>query len=219
SGIGTGLADNIVAHREAHGPFQDRSQLRDVSRLGPKAFEQCAGFLRVTGGNDPLDTSAVHPESYPVARRIVAATGRDIGSLLGDATALHRLDPGDFVDDTVGIPTVSDILTELEKPGRDPRPEFTTASFAEGIEKITDLEPGMRLEGTVTNVAAFGAFVDVGVHQDGLVHISAMSHEFVNDPREIVKPGDVVTVKVRDVDVARNRIGLSLRTDDEPGAT
>src|SRR5699024_9853163 len=219
SGIGTGLADNIVAHRESHGPFRGRGELHDVSRLGPKAFEQCAGFLRVTGGDDPLDASAVHPESYPVARRIVSATGHDIGSLLGNSTALGRVSPGDFVDDAVGLPTVTDILNELEKPGRDPRPEFSTASFAEGVEKITDLQPGMRLEGAVTNVAAFGAFVDIGVHQDGLVHISAMSHKFVNEPREIVKPGDVVTVKVLDVDIDRNRIGLSLRMDDEPSTT
>lgn len=219
SGIGAGLADNIVAHRDANGPFQGRGELHDVSRLGPKAFEQCAGFLRVTGGTDPLDASAVHPESYPVARRIVTTTGHDIRSALGNTAALNRLRPGDFVDDTVGLPTVTDILTELEKPGRDPRPEFTTASFAEGVEEINDLRPGMRLEGAVTNVAAFGAFVDIGVHQDGLVHISAMSHKFVNDPREVVKPGDVVTVKVLDVDVARNRIGLTLRMDDEPATS
>lgn len=214
SGIGASLADNIVAHREAGGPFRSRRALTEVPRLGPKAFEQSAGFLRIPGGDDPLDASGVHPESYPVVRRIVAATGTDTATLIGNDAALRTLDPKEFVDGTVGLPTVTDILSELEKPGRDPRPAFRTANFAEGVNRIEDLERGMLLEGAVTNVAAFGAFVDVGVHQDGLVHISAMSTEFVKDPREVVKPGDVVRVKVLDVDVARKRISLTLRLDD-----
>ena len=172
-----------------------------MPRLGPKAFEQCAGFLRIPGGDDPLDASAVHPEAYPVVRRIVKTAGGDIRSLIGNTTTLRALRPDDFVDATFGLPTVTDILRELEKPGRDPRPAFKTATFAEGVEKLDDLVPGMVLEGVVTNVAAFGAFVDVGVHQDGLVHVSAMARRFVKDPREIVKPGDVVKVKVMDVDV------------------
>ncbi|WP_025351749.1 Tex-like N-terminal domain-containing protein [Nocardia nova] len=218
SGIATSVAESIVTHRDQNGPFRNRSALLQVPRLGPKAFEQCAGFLRIRGGEDPLDTSAVHPEAYPVVRRILEATGRDMPGLIGNSTALRALRPQDFTDDTFGVPTVSDIISELEKPGRDPRPEFKTAEFAAGVEKVADLEPGMVLEGVVTNVAAFGAFVDVGVHQDGLVHVSAMSHSFVRDPREIVKSGDVVKVKVLEVDVARQRIGLSLRLDDEPGA-
>jgi uncharacterized protein len=218
SGIGTGLAENIVVHRDTHGPFRTRLALKEVSRLGPKACEQCAGFLRINDGDDPLDTSGVHPEAYPVVRRIVGAAGTGTQELIGNSRALQTLRPADFVDDTFGLPTVTDILKELEKPGRDPRPEFRTATFADGVEKVTDLEPGMRLEGVVTNVAAFGAFVDVGVHQDGLVHVSAMSHNFVKDPREVVKPGDVVRVKVLEVDVDRKRISLTLRLDDEPGA-
>jgi protein Tex len=214
SGITSGLADNIVAHRDAHGPFRTRGALVDVPRLGPKAFEQCAGFLRIRGGDDPLDCSAVHPESYPVVRRIIAAAGTEITTLIGNTAVLRRLRPADFVSGTVGLPTVTDILAELEKPGRDPRPSFATARFADGVEKIADLKPGMVLEGVVTNVAAFGAFVDVGVHQDGLVHVSAMANRFVKDPREVVKSGDVVRVKVLAVDVPRNRIGLSLRLDD-----
>ena len=215
SGIGAGLADNMVAHRDAHGPFRSRRALKDVARLGPKAFEQCAGFLRIRGGEDPLDASGVHPEAYPVVRRIAKAARRDVRALIGDAAVLRGLDPNDFVDRTFGLPTVADILAELEKPGRDPRPAFRTATFREGVEKLEDLEPGMVLEGVVTNVAAFGAFVDVGVHQDGLVHISAMSKVFVKDPREVVKPGDVVRVKVGEVDVARRRISLTLRLDDD----
>jgi len=215
SGIGEGLAANIVAHRDAHGPFRTRAALKSVPRLGPKAFEQCAGFLRIPGGDDPLDASSVHPEAYPVVRRIIEAAGTDIKSLIGNTAVLRKLKPASFVDDTFGLPTVTDILKELEKPGRDPRPTFKTATFAEGVEKISDLTPGMVLEGVVTNVAAFGAFVDVGVHQDGLVHVSAMSHTFVKDPREVVKPGDVVKVKVLDVDVPRKRISLTLRLDDE----
>ena len=215
SGIGEGLAENIVRHRDERGPFRRRAGLKEVPRLGPKAFEQCAGFLRIPGGDDPLDGSAVHPEAYPVVRRILTAAGRDVRTLIGDAATLRALRPEDFVDERFGLPTVTDILAELEKPGRDPRPEFKTAAFAEGVEKIGDLSAGMVLEGVVTNVAAFGAFVDVGVHQDGLVHVSAMARRFVKDPREIVKPGDVVKVKVLDVDEARKRISLTLRLDDD----
>ncbi|NED99345.1 Tex family protein [Phytoactinopolyspora halotolerans] len=215
SGISGGLAENIVAHREANGPFPSRAALQKVPRLGPKAFEQSAGFLRIRGGDEPLDASSVHPESYPLARRIAQAAGGDVKTLLGNGRALRGLKPSDFVNDAYGLPTVTDVLAELEKPGRDPRPSFKTATFTEGVETVADLKPGMRLEGVVTNVAAFGAFVDVGVHQDGLVHISAMSHEFVNDPRDVVKPGDVVKVKVLEVDVPRNRISLTLRLDDE----
>jgi uncharacterized protein len=220
SGIGAGLADNIVAHRDANGPFRSRKELKNVARLGPKAFEQCAGFLRIPGGDDPLDASSVHPEAYPVVRRILATTGGELKTLIGDSARLRSLRPGDFADDTFGVPTVQDILTELEKPGRDPRPAFRTAEFKEGVEKIADLVPGMVLEGTVTNVAAFGAFVDIGVHQDGLVHVSALSKNFVKDPREVVKSGDIVRVKVLDVDIPRKRISLTLRLDDEaPGGT
>jgi uncharacterized protein len=214
SGIGESLAANIVAHREANGPFRDRTALKEVPRLGPKAFEQCAGFLRIAGG-DPLDASSVHPEAYPVVRRILAAVGTELPALIGNGTLLRGLKPGDFADAMFGVPTVTDILGELEKPGRDPRPAFKTATFAEGVEKIGDLISGMVLEGVVTNVAAFGAFVDIGVHQDGLVHVSAMSKTFVKDPREVVKPGDVVKVKVLDVDVPRKRISLTLRLDEE----
>lgn len=217
SGITGTVAESIVHHRDQNGPFRSRTALLDVPRLGPKAFEQCAGFLRIRGGDDPLDTSAVHPEAYPVVRRILDSTGRGIAEIIGDTGALRALKPGEFTDDRFGVPTVTDIIAELEKPGRDPRPEFKTAEFAAGIEKVADLEPGMVLEGVVTNVAAFGAFVDVGVHQDGLVHVSAMSRNFVDDPRSVVKSGDVVKVKVLEVDVARQRIGLSLRLDDEPG--
>ncbi|WP_229847331.1 Tex family protein [Kitasatospora griseola] len=215
SGITGTLADNIVAHRDANGPFRTRRALKDVSRLGPKAFEQCAGFLRIPDGDDPLDASAVHPEAYPVVRRILATTGGDLGALIGNGSVLRSLRPGDFADDTFGVPTVTDILGELDKPGRDPRPAFQTATFKEGVEKISDLEVGMVLEGVVTNVAAFGAFVDIGVHQDGLVHVSALSKNFVKDPREVVKPGDIVRAKVTAVDVQRKRIGLTLRLDDE----
>ncbi|WP_157122024.1 Tex family protein [Nocardia violaceofusca] len=218
SGIASSVAESIVAHRDQNGPFRSRTALLGVPRLGPKVFEQCAGFLRIRGGDDPLDSSAVHPEAYPVVRRMLEATGRDVPGLIGNTSALRALRPSEFTDEKFGVPTVTDIIAELEKPGRDPRPEFKTAEFAAGVEKVADLEPGMVLEGVVTNVAAFGAFVDVGVHQDGLVHVSAMSHSFVRDPREIVKSGDVVKVKVLEVDVARQRIGLSLRLDDEPGA-
>ncbi|GAT82957.1 RNA-binding protein [Streptomyces sp. F-3] len=215
SGITSSLAENIVAYRDANGPFTSRTQLRNVPRLGPKAFEQCAGFLRIRGGDDPLDASSVHPEAYPVVRRMVKRTGQEVAALIGNTSVLRSLNPADFVDDTFGLPTVTDILKELEKPGRDPRPAFRTAAFKEGVEKISDLSPGMILEGVVTNVAAFGAFVDVGVHQDGLVHVSAMSRTFVKDPRDVVKPGDIVKVKVLDVDIPRKRISLTLRLDDE----
>jgi protein Tex len=214
SGIGEGLAVNIVRHRDASGPFRSRQALNDVPRLGPKAFEQCAGFLRIRGGTDPLDASSVHPESYPVVRHILEATRTDIKSLIGNTAVLRSLMPREFVDGRFGLPTVTDILRELEKPGRDPRPAFKTATFTEGVETLQDLQPGMLLEGVVTNVAAFGAFVDVGVHQDGLVHISAMSNRFVKDPRDVVKPGDVVRVRVLGVDVARKRISLTLRLDE-----
>ncbi|MFF0964575.1 Tex family protein [Streptomyces sp. NPDC003703] len=214
SGITSGLAENIVSHRDANGPFTSRAQLKKVSRLGPKAYEQCAGFLRIRGGDDPLDASSVHPEAYPVVRRMVKTAGQEVASLVGNTGVLRALRPADFVDDTFGLPTVSDILKELEKPGRDPRPAFRTATFKEGVEKISDLSSGMVLEGVVTNVAAFGAFVDVGVHQDGLVHVSAMSRTFVKDPRDVVKPGDIVKVKVLDVDIPRKRISLTLRLDD-----
>ncbi|WP_405140791.1 Tex family protein [Sphaerisporangium sp. NBC_01403] len=215
SGIGSGLAENIVLHRDANGPFRSRRALKDVPRLGPKAFEQCAGFLRIPGGDDPLDSSSVHPEAYPVVRRIIDATSGDLKTLIGNGAVLRSLKPAQFADETFGLPTVTDILKELEKPGRDPRPAFKAATFKEGVDKISDLSPGMLLEGVVTNVAAFGAFVDVGVHQDGLVHVSAMSRTFVKDPREVVKPGDIVRVKVLDVDIPRKRISLTLRLEDE----
>ncbi|MGW5053385.1 Tex family protein [Actinokineospora sp. NPDC004072] len=220
SGIGASLAENIVAHRDSNGPFRSRAGLKEVPRLGAKAFELCAGFLRIRDGDDPLDASSVHPESYPVVRRILAATGGELTGLIGNTAALRALKPSSFVDETFGLPTVTDILAELEKPGRDPRPAFTTATFAEGVETLADLRPGMTLEGVVTNVAAFGAFVDIGVHQDGLVHVSALSKTFVKDPRDVVKSGDVVKVKVLDVDIPRKRISLTLRLDDEvqPGA-
>ncbi|WP_029587037.1 Tex family protein [Bradyrhizobium sp. URHD0069] len=217
SGIGTGLAQTIVQHRDANGPFKSRRALKQVPRLGPKAFEQCAGFLRITGGDDPLDASGVHPEAYPIVRKILAATKSDIKALIGNAELLRQVKPQSFVDATFGLPTVTDILRELEKPGRDPRPAFKAAVFKEGVETLKDLKRGMILEGTVTNVAAFGAFVDIGVHQDGLVHISAMSKSFIKDPREVVKSGDIIKVKVLEVEVARKRIALTLRLDDEPG--
>ncbi|MEU3096164.1 Tex family protein [Streptomyces sp. NPDC006967] len=215
SGITSGLAENIVAHRDGNGPFRSRGELKKVARLGPKAYEQCAGFLRIRGGDDPLDASSVHPEAYPVVRRMVKSSGAEVAALVGNTAVLRSLRPQEFVDETFGLPTVSDILKELEKPGRDPRPAFRTAVFKDGVEKISDLSSGMVLEGVVTNVAAFGAFVDVGVHQDGLVHVSAMSKTFVKDPRDVVKPGDIVKVKVLDVDIPRKRISLTLRLDDE----
>ncbi|MER8522076.1 RNA-binding transcriptional accessory protein [Mesorhizobium sp. M0644] len=218
SGLGASLAEAIVAHRDASGPFASRRELLKVSRLGPRAFEQCAGFLRIPNGSEPLDASAVHPEAYGVAKKIVAACGRDVRSLMGDSAALKALDPRVFVDERFGLPTVRDILAELEKPGRDPRPGFKTATFADGIDDIKDLKPGMQLEGTVTNVAAFGAFVDIGVHQDGLVHVSQLADRFVKDAHEVVKAGDVVKVRVVDVDIKRKRIGLSMRKDGDGGA-
>ena len=218
AGVTSTLAGNIVAYRDENGVFPSRAALKKVPRLGPKAYQQCAGFLRIQGGKDPLDASAVHPEAYPVVRAIATATGLTVTELIGNTRVLHGLNPADFATDEFGVPTVTDIIAELDKPGRDPRPEFTTASFKEGVEKVSDLQPGMILEGTVTNVAAFGAFVDVGVHQDGLVHVSAMSDTFVDDPHTVVRSGQVVKVKVMEVDVDRQRIGLSLRLNDEPGA-
>ncbi|MGV3695382.1 MAG: Tex family protein [Paracoccus marcusii] len=215
AGLGPSLAQAIVAHRDATGAFPSRAALKKVAGLGPKAFQQCAGFLRVQGA-EPLDASAVHPEAYGVARKIVAACGRDLRSLMGDSTTLKSVRAQDFVTEDFGLPTVRDILSELEKPGRDPRPGFVTATFADGVEAIGDLRPGMSLEGTVTNVAAFGAFVDIGVHQDGLVHVSQLADRFVKDPHEVVKAGDVVRVRVTEVDVARKRIGLTMRKDDAP---
>jgi len=218
SGITESLASAIVAHRDSNGPFRTRRELTKVARLGPKAFEQAAGFLRIRGGDDPLDMSGVHPEAYPVVNRILDKASADIGSLIGNTSALKSLKASEFVDEKFGLPTVTDILAELEKPGRDPRPEFRTATFSESVHVIADLRPGMVLEGTVTNVAAFGAFVDIGVHQDGLVHISAMSDKFVEDPRDVVRSGDVVRVKVQEVDEARKRISLTLRLNDDAPA-
>jgi protein Tex len=216
SGIGEGLARNIVSYREEHGPFRSRTALRKVPRLGPKAFELSAGFLRIRNGNDPLDASGVHPEAYPVVRRILAATRGELKRLIGDTAVLRQLEPEAFTDAVFGVPTVTDILRELEKPGHDPRPTHKTANFREGVEKLEDLKPGMVLEGVVTNVASFGAFVDVGVHQDGLVHISAMANAYVKDPRKVAKPGDVVRVKVLEVDPKRRRISLTMRLDESP---
>ncbi len=217
SGLNTTLANNIVEFRDANGAFPSRKALKKVPRFGDKTFEQAAGFLRVAGGENPLDASAVHPESYSVVERIADKNRRDIRSLIGDSAFLRGLAANDYTDDRFGVPTVTDIIRELDKPGRDPRPEFRTARFQEGVDTLKDLAPGMILEGTVTNVTNFGAFIDVGVHQDGLVHISALSDKFVKDPREVVKAGDVVKVKVMEVDVPRKRIGLSMRLDDQPG--
>ena len=218
SGLGPSLAERLVAYRHEHGGFRTREDLHRVPRLGPKAFEQAAGFLRIAEGDNPLDASAVHPEAYPVVERICSATGRDVASLIGDEAYLGTLEPAAFTDERFGEPTVRDILRELAKPGRDPRPEFRTADFRADVERVEDLQPGMVLEGTVTNVANFGAFVDIGVHQDGLVHISALSEQFVRDPRDVVRTGEVVKVKVMDVDLERRRIGLSMRLDDDPEA-
>ncbi|MDL5364793.1 Tex family protein [Xanthomonas sp. NCPPB 2654] len=216
SGLSASVAENIVRHRDDNGPFKRRKELLKVPRLGEKTFEQCAGFLRIADGDEPLDASAVHPEAYPVVERIVGATGKPIKALIGDGGFLRALKPDQFTDEKFGVPTVRDILKELEKPGRDPRPEFKAARFADGVEDIKDLKPGMVLEGVVSNVAAFGAFVDIGVHQDGLVHISALSDSYVKDPRDVVKAGDIVKVKVLEVDVARKRIALTRRLDDTP---
>jgi len=217
SGLNSTLAQNIVQFRDANGAFKSRSELKKVPRLGDKTFEQAAGFLRVMNGDNPLDASAVHPETYPLVQRIAQDTGRDIRSLIGDSSFLRSLDPKRFTDESFGLPTVTDILKELDKPGRDPRPEFKTAEFQDGVESLKDLQPGMILEGVVTNVTNFGAFVDIGVHQDGLVHISALSEKFVKDPYEVVKAGDIVKVKVMEVDIPRNRVGLSMRMSDTPG--
>jgi uncharacterized protein len=211
SGLGPVLADTIVAYRDAHGAFGSRKDLLNVPRLGQKTYEQCAGFLRIQNGSEPLDASAVHPEAYGVARKILQSCGKDIRSLMSDPRPLKQLNPREFVSETFGLPTVQDIFAELERPGRDPRPDFKTATFTDGVEDIRDLKPGMRLEGTVTNVAAFGAFVDIGVHQDGLVHISQLADRFVKDPRDVVKTGDIVQVRVTEVDVPRKRIGLSMK--------
>jgi len=213
SGLSQTISQNIVEYRNRNGAFNSRDDLKKVPRLGEKTFEQAAGFLRIMNGNNPLDASAVHPEAYPVVERIIGATGKDIRELIGNAAFLRGVNAENYTDERFGLPTVTDILRELEKPGRDPRPEFKTAQFKEGIDKIEDLEPGMTLEGVVTNVANFGAFVDIGVHQDGLVHISHLSDKFVKDPREVVKAGDVVKVKVLEVDVPRRRIGLSMKKD------
>jgi len=212
SGLNATLASNIVAFRDQNGPFQTRRQLMKVARMGAKSFEQSAGFLRIVDGRDPLDGSAVHPESYPLVEKIAKATGQTVKSLIGNKPVLSRLKPEDFADEVFGIPTVRDVIAELEKPGRDPRPDFQTASFKDGVHAITDLDPGMRLEGVVTNVTAFGAFVDIGVHQDGLVHISQLSDRFVDSPRDVVKAGDVVQVRVLDVDLEQKRISLSMKS-------
>jgi uncharacterized protein len=215
SGIGSSLAASIVSHRDANGPFRSRTALKSVPKLGPKAFEQCAGFLRIPNGDDPLDSSSVHPEAYPVVRRIVSATGLELAELIGNSKTLKSLKPTEFVDDTFGLPTVTDILAELDKPGRDPRPAFKTATFNDAVHTLNDLEVGMVLEGVVTNVAAFGAFIDIGVHCDGLAHVSQLSRNFVKDPREVVKSGDIVRAKVLEVDTTRKRISLTLRLDEE----
>jgi uncharacterized protein len=219
SGLNNMIANKIVEYRDTNGPFANRRKLRQVPRLGDKTFEQAAGFLRINDGDNPLDRSAVHPEAYPVVERILARVNKDIAAVMGQPAALKGLAPGEFTDEKFGVPTVRDILAELGKPGRDPRPEFKTAAFQDGIDSVADLQPGMILEGVVTNVAAFGAFVDVGVHQDGLVHVSALANRFVKDPHQIVKPGQIVKVKVMDVDVKRQRISLTMRLDDDaPGA-
>jgi uncharacterized protein len=221
AGLNTTLAANIVDYRDANGPYRQRDSLKKVARLGAKTFEQAAGFLRITGGDNPLDASAVHPEAYPVVERILKRVGKSVRELMGNGSFVKSLEPAEFIDERFGLPTVRDILTELEKPGRDPRPEFRTATFRDGIESVKDLAPGMLLEGVITNVTNFGAFVDIGVHQDGLVHISALADRFVKDPHSVVKAGDVVKVKVLEVDLARKRIALTMRLSDEvaPKAT
>ena len=216
SGLSAGLAANIVSYRDANGAFSSRESLKKVPRLGDKTFEQAAGFLRVPNGDNPLDSSSVHPEAYPVVEKIIVDLKKSIKEILGDSRALKGLNPSKYTDERFGLPTVQDIFKELEKPGRDPRPEFKTATFADGVEKMGDLRPGMILEGVVTNVAAFGAFIDIGVHQDGLVHVSALSNTFVKDPHEVVKAGQIVKVKVLEVDLQRQRIALTMRMGDEP---
>jgi protein Tex len=218
AGLNQTIAENIVAFRDENGPFKHRKELKKVPRLGEKTFEQAAGFLRIANGDNPLDASAVHPESYSIVAKIAKNISKPIESLIGNGTLLHAINPGDYVDAKFGLPTITDILGELDKPGRDPRPEFKTATFKDGVETLKDLEPGMILEGTITNVTNFGAFVDIGVHQDGLVHISALTHRFIKDPREVVKAGDIVQVKIMEVDIPRKRIGLSMRMGDEPGS-
>jgi uncharacterized protein len=217
SGLNPSIAERIVAHRDAHGPFRSRKALKRVPRLGDRTFKQAVGFLRIQGGDDPLDASSVHPEAYAVVQRILAALGRSATEVIGNRDALRGLAPQSFVDVRFGVPAVRDILVELEKPGRDPRGEFVTASFREGVEKVSDLQPGMVLEGVVTNVTNVGAFVDVGVHQDGLVHVSALSSQFVCGPREVFKAGQLAKVKVLEFDLQRQRIALTMRLDDEPG--
>lgn len=212
SGLSDSLARAVVDHRDSIGRFEKRTQLKDVPRLGAKAFELCAGFLRIDGGSEPLDASSVHPEAYPLAKRIVKACGRDVRQMMGNNAVLKALDPSDFTDEKFGLPTVKDILNELEKPGRDPRPEFRTAALQDGIEEIKDLKPGMKLEGTVTNVTNFGAFVDVGVHQDGLVHVSQLADRFVDDPHKVVKAGDIVKVTILEVDIPRKRISMTMKS-------
>ncbi|MPZ78187.1 MAG: S1 RNA-binding domain-containing protein, partial [Deltaproteobacteria bacterium] len=218
SGLNHVVANNIVEYRNVNGPFRSRKVIRKVPRLGDKTFEQAAGFLRINDGDNPLDRSAVHPEAYPVVERILLRIGKGIGEVMGQPAALKELSAAEFTDEKFGVPTVRDILLELEKPGRDPRPEFKTATFHEGIESISDLQPNIILEGVVTNVAAFGAFVDIGVHQDGLIHVSAMANRFVKDPHEIVKPGQIVKVKVMEVDLKRQRISLTMRLDGAPSS-
>ena len=217
AGLNTTLAQNIVDYRDLNGAFKDRKELLNVTRLGPKAFEQAAGFLRIMNGDNPLDASAVHPEAYPIVQRIAESGSKDVRALIGDSGYLKKLDPKQFTDEQFGEPTVRDILSELDKPGRDPRPEFSTATFKDGIEKVSDLKEDMLLEGVVTNVTNFGAFVDVGVHQDGLVHISELADKFVSDPREVVKAGDVVKVRVLDVDLKRKRVALSMKKQSKGG--
>ncbi|MGR5114477.1 Tex family protein [Photobacterium damselae] len=218
AGLNATIAQNIVNYRDEKGRFEARTTLKKVARLGPKAFEQCAGFLRIMNGKNPLDGSAVHPESYEVVKRIASANDKSLDAIIGNSEFLRTLKAVDYTDQHFGLPTVTDIISELDKPGRDPRPEFKTATFAEGVNEVKDLIPGMILEGVITNVTNFGAFVDVGVHQDGLIHISALSDKFVSDPREVVKAGDIVKVKVMEVDLQRKRIGMSMRLNDEPGA-
>ncbi len=218
AGLTKTMAQNIVVHRDANGRFNSRKELLKVARMGPKSFEQAAGFLRITNGEQPLDASAVHPEAYPVVERIAKQHDKKVAGLIGDTGFLKSLNPADYIDERFGLPTIKDILSELDKPGRDPRPEFKTATFKEGVDTMQDLKPGMTLEGVVSNVAAFGAFVDIGVHQDGLVHVSALADKFVSDPREVVKAGDIVKVKVLDVDLQRKRISLTMRLSDEPVA-
>ena len=216
AGLNQQIATNIIQFRDEKGSFKNREQLKKVPRLGDKAFEQAAGFLKIMGGDNPLDASAVHPESYALVESILAKSGRGLQDIIGNSSFLHSLNPKDFVNDQIGLPTVVDILKELEKPGRDPRASFRTAQFQEGVETLDDLKPGMILEGIITNVANFGAFVDIGVHQDGLVHISALSNQFVKDPREVVKAGQIVKVKVLEVDKDRKRISLTMRLEERP---